>query len=174
VGSKGEVAVLAIHALSTRPKGIVQAHCTGLAELSTTGSLHRLRIAVCCEENLMDGVVMSPHAWMLLGYLIFVFLNVVDLLVTKVILENGGTEWNFVARLLYQHLGIKGIAALKVIILLLFGVQYYFEVLDLYVIFYLNFTFVVVLCLMYRDAVQAGLKDQLVPTRWLNRNNSQE
>ena len=103
---------------------------------------------------------MSPHAWMLLGYLIFVFLNVVDLLVTKVILENGGKEWNFIARLLYRHLGIKGIAALKLIILLLFGIQYYFEVLDLYVIFYLNFTFVVVLCLMYRDAVQAGLKDQ--------------
>lgn len=114
---------------------------------------------------------MSPHAWMLLGYLIFVFLNVVDLLVTKVILENGGKEWNVVARLLYRHLGIKGIAVLKVIVLLLFGVQYYFEVLDLYVIFYLNFTFAVVLYLMYRDAVQAGLKDQLIPTRWLSRNN---
>jgi Domain of unknown function (DUF5658) len=89
-----------------------------------------------------------------------IFLNVVDLLVTKVILENGGKEWNFIARLLYRHLGIKGIAALKVFILLLFGVQYYFRVLDLYVIFYLNFLFTVVLILMYRDAVQAGLKDQ--------------
>ena len=128
MGSKGEVAVLAIHALSTRPKGIVQAHCTHLAELSTTGFLHCLRIAVCCEDNLTDGVAMSPHAWMLLGYLLFVFLNVVDLLVTKVILENGGKEWNFIARLLYRHLGIKGIAALKVFILLLFGVQYYFNV----------------------------------------------
>ena len=53
-----------------------------------------------------DGVVMSPHAWMLLGYLIFVTLNVVDLLVTKVILEKGGKEWNFVARFFYRHLGI--------------------------------------------------------------------
>jgi Domain of unknown function (DUF5658) len=67
---------------------------------------------------------MSPHAWMLLGYLIFVTLNIVDLLVTKVILENGGKEWNFVARFFYHRLGIKGIALLKLIILLLFGLQY--------------------------------------------------
>jgi len=105
---------------------------------------------------------------MLLGYLIFVTLNIVDLLVTKVILENGGKEWNFVARFFYHRLGIKGIALLKLIILLLFGLQCYFKALDLYVIFYLNFTFAVILVLMYRDAIQAGLKNQLMPARWFS------
>ncbi|MCZ2802596.1 hypothetical protein [Vibrio alginolyticus] len=41
---------------------------------------------------------MSLHNWMLFGYLLFVTLNVIDLFLTKVILENGGKEWNFIAR----------------------------------------------------------------------------
>lgn len=32
-------------------------------------------------------------------------LNVIDLFLTKVILENGGKEWNFIARFFYKHLG---------------------------------------------------------------------
>ncbi|WP_348700919.1 DUF5658 family protein [uncultured Limnobacter sp.] len=112
---------------------------------------------------------MSLHDWMLLGYVLFVTLNVVDLFITKVILENGGKEWNFVARFFYKHMGIKGIAWLKVFVLAWFGIQYYFKVLDLYVIFYLNFMFAVVLYFMYQDAVQAGLKDKLNPARLFTR-----
>ncbi|WP_019281336.1 DUF5658 family protein [Vibrio anguillarum] len=106
---------------------------------------------------------MSLYNWMLLGYLLFVTLNVIDLFLTKVILENGGKEWNFIARFLYKHLGIKGIACLKLVILSWFGIQCYFKVLDLYVIFYLNFTFAVVLYFMYKDAIQAGLKEKINP-----------
>jgi hypothetical protein len=69
---------------------------------------------------------------MLFGYLLFVTLNVIDLFLTKVILENGGKEWNFIARFFYKHLGIKGIAWLKLVVLSWFGIQYYFKVLDLY------------------------------------------
>lgn len=93
---------------------------------------------------------MSLYNWMLLGYLLFVTLNVIDLFLTKVILENGGKEWNF-------------IAWLKLVILSWFGIQCYFKVLDLYVIFYLNFTFAVVLYFMYKDAIQAGLKEKINP-----------
>lgn len=106
---------------------------------------------------------MSLHDWMLLGYVLFITLNVVDLFITKIILENGGKEWNVIARFFYKHLGIKGIAWLKLFVLAWFGIQYYFKVLDLYVIFYLNFMFAVVLYFMYKDAVQAGLKEKLNP-----------
>ncbi|HGS4617189.1 TPA: DUF5658 family protein [Vibrio cholerae] len=104
---------------------------------------------------------MSLHNWMLFGYLLFVMLNVLDLFLTKVILENGGKEWNLIARFFYKRLGIKGIALLKLFVLSWFGIQYYFKVLDLFVIFYLNFTFAVVLYFMYKDAVQAGLKEKI-------------
>ena len=106
---------------------------------------------------------MDLYDWMLLGYVLFITLNVVDLFITKVILDNGGKEWNFVARFFYNHLGIKGIACLKSVILIWFGIQYYFKVLDLFTIYYLNFMFFVVLIFMYRDAVEAGLKSKLNP-----------
>ena len=106
---------------------------------------------------------MTLHDWMLLGYVLFITLNAVDLFITKIILENGGKEWNFIARFFYQKLGIKGIAGLKVVIIGWFGIQYYFRVLDLFVIYYLNFMFAVVLCFMYQDAVKAGLKEKLNP-----------
>lgn len=111
---------------------------------------------------------MSLHQWMYLGYGIFVFLNVVDLYVTKVILDNGGKEWNFVARFMHKYLGIKGIAILKIVLLLWLGIQCYLGVLDLYAIFYLNFMFTVVLYFMYRDASQAGLKSKLNPFKGAN------
>lgn len=107
---------------------------------------------------------MTLHDWMLAGYLMFVTLNAVDLCMTKVILENGGKEWNFIARYLYKIFGIGGIAGLKVFVLSWFGIQYYFKVLDLYTIFYLNFMFAVVLFFMYRDAAESGMKEKIINT----------
>ncbi len=107
---------------------------------------------------------MGLHNWMLAGYLLFVALNAIDLWITKVILSHPkGVEHNPVMRWLHKHMGMFGMVIIKAILLSWFGIQYYFKILDLYTIFYLNFMFTVVLIFMVRDALQAGLKVKLNP-----------
>lgn len=99
---------------------------------------------------------------LLLGYVVFVFLNIVDLHLTNVILKSGGKEFNFIARYFYKKFGIKGILGLKLVILSLIGFQCLVFGLDLFTIYYLNFIFIVVLFFMYLDGKKAGLKDQML------------
>ena len=102
--------------------------------------------------------------WMLFGYVLFIFLNGLDLWVTKVILDAPeGKEWNPVMRWIHKKLGMYGMGIIKSLLLFWFGLQYHFRVLDLYNIFYLNFMFSVVIYMMYRDALNAGLKEKLNP-----------
>jgi hypothetical protein len=104
----------------------------------------------------VDGGIMSLNAWLLSGYILFVGLNLADLFLTKIILENGGKEWNFFARYLYNRFGIKGIFFLKCIILFVFGVQYFLKVLDIYVILYLDFVYFVIFIVMCNDSIRSG------------------
>lgn len=89
--------------------------------------------------------------WAVAGFLLFVFLNVVDFLLTRRILLYGGREFNPIMRLIYSRFGVIGMVALKVLMLCFFGSQLISTTLDLYTIWYLNFLFTVVLVLMFFD-----------------------
>lgn len=107
---------------------------------------------------------MDIHHWMLIGYVLFVTLNAADLWITRAILNHPkGREKNPIMRFVYRHMGLMGMAAVKVLILSWFGIQYYFKVLDLYTIFYLDLVFSVVLYYMYQDAKESGLSAEINP-----------
>lgn len=102
---------------------------------------------------------MSHFEWMLLGFILFLLLNAVDYFLTSKILKHPtGKEHNPVMRWMYTKFGMQGMLYVKVLILGLLGIQLFSGNLDLFTIWYLDFMFVVVLALMYRDGVQAGIK----------------
>jgi len=104
------------------------------------------------------------QAWLLLGYIMFILINGVDLWITKVILDAPeGKEWNPVMRWIHKKLGMYGMGIIKSIVLFWLGLTYYVGAMDMFTIYYLNFMFATVLYFMYRDAVKAGLKDKLNP-----------
>ncbi len=100
---------------------------------------------------------MSLMGFQVIGYIIFVLLNVIDYRLTKVILENGGKEFNPVVRFLNNKMGSAGIVLVKLLLLGTLGLQCLLGVLDLYTIYYLDFLFTVVLILMYFDGRKVGL-----------------
>lgn len=93
--------------------------------------------------------------WLLLGLIIFVFLNLVDLTLTNSILKFGGKEFNPFVRFLYSKSGLIGVGTFKLIILTLFTLQYIANTLDMYTIWYFDFSYAVILSIMYFDIRKA-------------------
>jgi len=100
---------------------------------------------------------MTLFGYMVIGYVLFILLNLIDLRLTQVILNNGGREFNPLMRFMHSRMGMIGMALIKLIFLSWFGLQLYFEVLDLYTIYYLDFSYTVVLIIMYIDGHKEGL-----------------
>ena len=87
----------------------------------------------------------------ILLYVVFLKLNVIDYKYTKIILENNGVEFNPFIRAAHKKLGSKGIIAVKGLILFWIGLQAIIGNLDLYTIVYLNICYGVVLWMMKAD-----------------------
>lgn len=116
---------------------------------------------------------MDRFSWMLLGYVLFILLNILDVWITSVILTHPkGRETNIFMRFLMKYFGLKGLIGFKLLLIIWFGLQCFFHVLDLYTIFYLDFVFVVILILMSRDAVRSGLSTKLNPLTLLRKRDS--
>jgi len=95
--------------------------------------------------------------WLAWGLFIFVFLNIIDIYFTKKIIENGGKEFNPLIRWIYNQWGYIGMSILKVLILVLFFVQYFTGTLDMWTIWYFDFAFSVILTMMYFDLKSEGV-----------------
>lgn len=107
---------------------------------------------------------MAVNDWMVLGYMIFVTLNAIDMWITRALLSHPtGKEKNPIMRFLYRHFGLMGMGAIKILILGWLGIQCYIGVLDLFAIYYLNLVFIVVLYFMFKDAIDSGLRAKLFP-----------
>lgn len=100
---------------------------------------------------------MSSYTWLLVGYTLFIYLNVIDYRLTGVILQNGGKEFNPVIRWVYKTMGMKGIFYIKCLVLSPLGIAVLLNSIDIYSIYYLNFMFSVVLSLMYIDVAKMKL-----------------
>ena len=97
--------------------------------------------------------------YVILGYMIFLFLNILDFLVTKVILSHPeGKELNPMMRRVINKFGMKGMAYFKVFFLLLIGFQLVVDQLDVFTIYYLNVVYIVAIGFMVRDIKTNGLK----------------
>lgn len=102
---------------------------------------------------------MSDYNYVVLGYVIFVALNVVDWFFTRAILRHPtGKEFNPVMVVVHRWLGMAGMAYVKILVLGLLGVQVAVANIDLWTIWYLDFMFVVLLSIMYWDGVKVGVR----------------
>lgn len=103
--------------------------------------------------------------WLLLGLISFVLLNVVDLLLTHAVIRHGGKEFNPVVRFIYSKAGVIGVTALKILVLSLFALQYLVGKLDMWTIWYFDFSYSVILILMYFDLKSVGAPIPLIGRR---------
>lgn len=96
--------------------------------------------------------------WLLVGLLIFVLLNGVDMVLTNAVIKCGGREFNPIVKWIYSKAGIYGMGILKGLILALFSIQYTAGALDMWTIWYFDFMFAVILTMMYFDLKKTGAK----------------
>ena len=89
--------------------------------------------------------------------LFFCILNIVDFLLTRAVLMFGGREFNPIVKWIYSRFGLYGFAAFKGSILVLLVSFYNYGVLDLFAVAYLDFSFFVILVLMYFDLKKTGV-----------------
>ena len=95
--------------------------------------------------------------WVILGIALFGILNIIDYRLTKIILNNGGKEFNPIARFLMKRWGFAGLFYLKLVIFSLYSINAFLATIDLYTVWYLNFMFAVMLGLMYHDGRKTGV-----------------
>lgn len=96
--------------------------------------------------------------WLLVGLLIFVLLNGVDIVFTNAVIKSGGREFNPIVRWICSKSGMYGIGILKGLVLVLFSAQYAAKTLDMWTIWYFDFSFSVILTLMYFDLRKMKVK----------------
>lgn len=96
--------------------------------------------------------------WLLVGLVIFVLLNGIDMILTNAVIKCGGREFNPIVRWIYSKAGIYGMGILKGLVLALFSVQYSAGSLDMWTIWYFDFSFAVILTLMYFDLKKTKVK----------------
>jgi hypothetical protein len=95
--------------------------------------------------------------WLLVGLLIFVLLNGVDMILTNAVIKSGGREFNPIVKWVYSKGGLYGMAILKGIILSLFAIQYVTKSLDMWTIWYFDFSYFVILTMMFFDLRKTGV-----------------
>ena len=98
-----------------------------------------------------------------LGIAVFIVLNGVDILFTHAVLSVGGKEFNPVVRRIYHYFGFKGVAVFKGLILSGLCSLSNHGVLDLWSIWYLNFSFSVILILMAADLFNSHTRIMGIP-----------
>jgi len=98
-----------------------------------------------------------------LGIAALVVLNAVDMLFTHAVLNVGGKEFNPVVKRIYYYFGFKGVAVFKGLVLSGICSLSNQGLLDLWSIWYLNFSFSVILILMAVDLFKTHTKIMGIP-----------
>lgn len=90
----------------------------------------------------------SYEAVCLVGFILLICFHFVDLFVTDQLLSAGGTEFNPVARFLYNRYGTKGLLLLKITLAAALSVMFFFKLLSAFFIWFATNFYLYMLIIM--------------------------
>lgn len=90
----------------------------------------------------------SYEAVCLIGFVLLLCFHFVDLFITDRLLSAGGSEFNPVARFLYNRFGIKGLLSLKIIVAVALAVMFILKLLSAFVIWFVAIFYLYALAFM--------------------------
>jgi len=104
---------------------------------------------------------MSSQNVIILGFVIFIVLNIIDFFLTKKILEHGGKEFNPVMNFIYKKFNMFGIFFLKLIVISFLFFQICKQQIDIFTIFYLNLVYIIAEIYMVLDIKKSEILKKL-------------
>lgn len=96
--------------------------------------------------------------YLLLGLLIFLTLNLIDIVFTNAVIRCGGKEFNPIVRWVFSRFGIVGFCTFKLLIFISFAITYLVGELDMFLIWYFDFSYFIILTLMFFDLRKTQVK----------------